>query len=263
MISYARQCCCCCYIQCIGCQPEKNTLHGGQSRSWSAEQGKKKKKKKSAIPSRAARSEKKKKTRRIYMPRRYADLGPSRIRTRTPWTRRLGQRVSLRKILRFRMLWQLSRFVASLLSWRFPSRVTSPFLHAAMNLRPPSATVSTHTSDFHAIAFQSPVMPNARMSLCTQWVHLFSFPPRPLRAAPSRFPNTIRFGSRPPLIRMIVPAHRSLLVRIVDSMLSHWVISRARLNEVNRWFGVLRCAPMMRSKTRWCTVRSLAVVNIV
>ena len=35
------------HIQRIGCQPEKNTLHGGQSRSWSAEQEKKKKKKKS------------------------------------------------------------------------------------------------------------------------------------------------------------------------------------------------------------------------
>ena len=28
-------------IQRIGCQPEKTALHGGQSRSWSAEQGKK------------------------------------------------------------------------------------------------------------------------------------------------------------------------------------------------------------------------------
>ena len=32
------------HIQRIGCQPEKNTLHGGQSRSWSAEQGKENKK---------------------------------------------------------------------------------------------------------------------------------------------------------------------------------------------------------------------------
>ena len=30
---------------CIGCQPEKTTLHGGQSRSWSAEQGKENKRK--------------------------------------------------------------------------------------------------------------------------------------------------------------------------------------------------------------------------
>ena len=34
------------HIQRIGCQPEKTTLHGGQSRSWPAKQGKKEKKKK-------------------------------------------------------------------------------------------------------------------------------------------------------------------------------------------------------------------------
>ena len=58
-------CCCCCFshsaywlptrknyfvvvvshIQRIGCQPEKTTLHGGQSCSWSAEQGKENKRK--------------------------------------------------------------------------------------------------------------------------------------------------------------------------------------------------------------------------
>ena len=42
-------------------------------------------------------------TRRIYMPRRYAGLGPSCVRTRIPSTRRLGQWVSLRKILRLRV----------------------------------------------------------------------------------------------------------------------------------------------------------------
>ena len=40
-------------------------------------------------------------TRRIY--RRYAGLGQSRVRTRIPSARRLGQRVLLRKILRFRV----------------------------------------------------------------------------------------------------------------------------------------------------------------
>ena len=129
-----------------------------------------------------------------------------------------------------------------------------------MNLRPSSVTVSTHTSAFTAVAFHSPATPNARMSLCTQWVHSFSFPPRPLRTAPSRFPNTIRFGSCPQLIRMSVPTHKSLLVRNVVSMLSHPVISRAWLYEVIRLSGFLRCAPMIRSKTRWCTVRSLAYV---
>ena len=34
------------HIQRIGCQPEKTTLHGGRSRSWSAEQGKENKRKK-------------------------------------------------------------------------------------------------------------------------------------------------------------------------------------------------------------------------
>ena len=140
--------------------------------------------------------------------------------------------------------------VASLSSWRSLAASISSFLHAAMNLRPPSVTVSSHTSAFDAVAFQSPDMPNAHMLLCQQSVHSFSFPPRPLRTAASRFPNTIRFGSRPPLIRMSVPAHKSLLVYDVVSMLSHPVISRARLYEVIRWSGLLPCSPMTRRKTR-------------
>ena len=43
--------------------PKKITLHGGQSRSWSAEQGEKKKSLAAPPPPRAAHSEKKKKTR--------------------------------------------------------------------------------------------------------------------------------------------------------------------------------------------------------
>ena len=103
------------HIQRIGCQPEKTTLHGGQSRSWPAKQGKKKKKKKSESasplppPARGSFGEKKKKrnketTRRIHIFRRYASrryaggFGPSRIRTRIPTTRQLGQWVSLRKL---------------------------------------------------------------------------------------------------------------------------------------------------------------------
>ena len=102
--------------------PKKTTLHGGQSRSWSAEQGKKEEEKvwqRSPLP-RAARSEKRKKkkkkvTRRVQIYRRYASrryaggLGPSRIRTRIPTTRQLGQWVSLRKTLRFRVRLQLSQ----------------------------------------------------------------------------------------------------------------------------------------------------------
>ena len=147
--------------------------------------------------------------------------------------------------------------VASLFSWRCLAGSTSSFLHAAMDFRPPSVTASTHTSAFNAFAFRSPVMPNPRMSLCARSVHPFSFPSRPLCTAPSRFPNMIRFGSRPLLIRMSVPAYKSLLMRNVVLMLSHRVTSRARLYEIIRWSSLLRCAPMMRS--RWCTVRNLAL----
>ena len=186
------------------------------------------------------------------MYRRYADVGRSRVRTRIPSARRLliGQKVLLRKIPRFRVRDKFPILVASLFSWRCLAAFTSSFLHAAMNLCLPSVTVSTRTSAFNAVAFQSPAMRNARMLLCTQSVHSFSFPPRSLRSAPSRFPTTIRFGSRPPLIWMSVPAHKSLPVRNVVSMLSHPVISRARLYEVIRRSGLLRCAPMIRSKTR-------------
>ena len=121
-----------------------------------------------------------------------------------------------------------------------------------MNLRPPSVTVSTHISAFNAVAFQSPAMPNARMSLWTQSVHSFSFPPRPLLTAPSRFPKTIRFGSRPPLIRRSVPAHKSLLVRNVVSMLSHPVISRARCTKSSD--GLVSCAV-----PRWYEARLVGV----
>ena len=127
---------------------------------------------------------------RRYAGRRYAgDLGPSRVRTRIPRTRRLGQWVSLRKILHFRVRLQLSHShcLSLLLAMSVPRLPLSSSLHAAMNLRPPTVAASTQTSVFNAIVFQSLVMSNARMSLCTQSVHYFSFPPRPLRTAPSRF----------------------------------------------------------------------------
>ena len=94
--------------------PKKTTLHGGQSCSW-----KEKVWQRPPPHPRAARSEKnnnnKRITRRIHMSKRYASrryaggLGPSRVRTRIPTTRRLGQWVSLRKILRFRVGLQLSQ----------------------------------------------------------------------------------------------------------------------------------------------------------
>ena len=120
-----------------------------------------------------------------------------------------------------------------------------------MTLRPPSVIVLAHTSASNAVVFQSlAIMPNARMSLCTQSVHYFSFPPRSLRTVSSRFPNTRRFGNRPPLIRVSAPAHKSPLVRNVVSMLSHRIISRAWLTRssdglifgaVRRWCGAGPC----------------------
>ena len=56
---------------------------------------------------------------RRYAGRRYVGgLGPSGVRTRIPTTRRLGQWVSLRKILRFRVRLQLSqsRYLSLLLA---------------------------------------------------------------------------------------------------------------------------------------------------
>ena len=75
----------------------------------------------------------------------------------------------------------LSSLVASLLSWRFLAVSASYFLHAAINLRPPSVTVSTHISASNTVAFQPPATSNARMSfLYKNMVHSVSFPPHPL-----------------------------------------------------------------------------------
>ena len=105
-------CCCCCFSYSAYWLPTrkklKTHLHGGQSCSGSAEQEKKQKKSKSGSAPPAPRSGKINITRRIYISRcyagrGYAGLGPSRVRTRVPSTRRLDQWVSLRKILRFRV----------------------------------------------------------------------------------------------------------------------------------------------------------------
>ena len=159
--------------------------------------------------------------------------------------------MSLSKILRFRGRWHFfPSLAASFFSWRCLAASISYFLRATMNLRPLSVTVSAHTSASNAVAFQPHAMSNSPMSLCKQSAHPFSFPSHSLRSAPSRFPNTIRFGNRTPLIRMSAPAHKRLVVRNVVSLLSHLVISRASLYDVTRWPGFLRCTLMMRSKTR-------------
>ena len=141
----------------------------------------------------------------------------------------------------------VSSLVASLLSWRFLAVSASYFLQAAINLRPPSVTVSTHISASNTVAFQPPATSNARMSfLYKKMVHSVSFPPHPLHTAPSRFPNSIRFGGRAQLIRMSTPAHKSFSCAAL-SQCSHTGSSRGRglLYEDIRWSGSLRCASMM------------------
>ena len=60
---------------------------------------------------------------------------------------------------------------------------------------------------------------------------LFLFPTPSSSHRTLKVPNTIRFGSRPPLFRMSVPAHKSLLVRNVVSMLS---------TRLSQWHGCTR-----------------------
>ena len=152
--------CCCWFLHSAYWFPtQKPSLHGGQSRSWSAEQGKENKIKRSLAahpppPTPHAACSKKNKnkiTQRIY--RRYAGLGPSRVRTRIPSTRQLGQGRCFAKSYGSVCNNKFPSLVASLLSWRYLAASTSSFLHAAMNLRPPSVTVSTHTSVFNAVVF--------------------------------------------------------------------------------------------------------------
>ena len=114
---------CCCFSHSVHWLPTRKQLFYTVANPARSLLNRKKKRKKKVwqrppppSPPRAARWEKKKKiTRRIHMSRRYAsrhyagDLGPSRVRARIPTTRQLGQRVSLRKILRFRVRLQLSQ----------------------------------------------------------------------------------------------------------------------------------------------------------
>ena len=123
--------------------------------------------------------------------------------------------------------------VAPLFSWRCLAASISSFHYATMNRRF-SIPRYAKRPDVALLAIDPLfLLPTPSSPHCTLEVS-----------------NTIRFDSRPPLIRMCVPAHKkSLLVHNVVSMLSARVISRARLYEVIRWSGLLRCAPLMRSKT--------------
>ena len=89
--------------------------------------------------------------------------------------------MSLRKILRFRVRLQLSQSrCLSLLLLTMSGRVLLFFFPPRGHEPPPTLlTASTQTSAFRAIVFQSPDMPNARMSLCTQSVHSVFLLPTP------------------------------------------------------------------------------------
>ena len=96
------------HIQRIGCQPEQLLYPVANLARGLLIRGKKEIEKiwqRTPPPPRAllVRRKQTEITPRIYMPRRYAGLGPSRVCTRIPSTRRLGQLVSLRKILRFHL----------------------------------------------------------------------------------------------------------------------------------------------------------------
>ena len=141
--------------------------------------------------------------------------------------------------------------VASLFARRCAS--TSHFLHATINMRPPSVTVLNHTFASNAVTLQCLPMPNARMSLCTQSVHYYPSPHPILvalhphsktrqgkarqfnsRQGKASFMKMIHFGNRPPLIRIRAPGYKSRLVHNVVSILSDRVLSRAWLYEILR-----------------------------
>ena len=129
--------------------------------------------------------------------------------------------------------------VSCLFSWRCPAASTYYFLHAAINFHPPSVTVSTHTSASSDVAFQTPGCRSvSNRSTLSPLGTLKVSEHKPLRQPPAAHSDEL-------------PAHqKSFLVRNVVSMLSHRVISSARLYEVIRWSGLWPCVPIMRSKTR-------------
>ena len=243
------------YVQHIGCQPEKATV--AYPACGLLNKGKNTKRESLAVhpPPNAARmektqgaySKKNKKNRwpegHHVMPLHAKALIRSRFVSRpyrVPLVRQLGQLVSLR------------RFYASVYDHNFPIAIVSLFwrylaastffLHAGISLRPPSVTVLTH------INFQSPAM-TSLFPLTTP------SSPHCMITAPSRSPNT-RFASATARRSFgCVPlAHKRLLIRNVVSMLSHPVISRARLYEVIRWSGLLRCVP-------WTTMNYICFVS--
>ena len=139
------------------------------------------------------------------MPRRYAGLGPSRARTGfLGSSTRPMSAASQNSTLPCAM----TTFPVSLLlsfSCRCLAASTSSFLQAAVNLRPPSVTVSTYTPGSNAIAFQTPAITNIRISLFQQSVHLS--PPHPLLSALHYRPSEGKFVRISQFFRLNISIH--------------------------------------------------------
>ena len=115
---HSRCCCCCCFSHSTHWLPARKKLLytvANPARGLLNKEKKKKKVWQRSPPPPLKIKIKIKITRRIHMSRRYVSrrhaggIGPSRVRTRIPTTRRLGQWLSLLKILRFRVRLQLSK----------------------------------------------------------------------------------------------------------------------------------------------------------
>ena len=89
--------------------------------------------------------------------------------------------------------------------------ISFSLVRAALNLQPPSHTELYQKTRSSAAVLQSPVMPNTRRSLATQSVHSFS----PAHVVP----RSLALLWSP--MRSSAPDHNNLLVRTVDSTLSH------------------------------------------
>ena len=105
-------------------------------------------------------------------------------------TRRIGV---ASQVLRFHVRPQLSQSRCICLLLAKTGRVYLLFPPRGHKPPPTFVTVLSDISASNTFVSQSPAIPNARMSLCTQSVPCFSFPPRVLRTAPSGFSNMIRF----------------------------------------------------------------------
>ena len=128
-------------------------------------------KQKSRRPERASRDAS------TCMPRCCTGFGPFRVRAGLLWLINYNRRVRVAsQVLRLRS--QLSQSCCLSLVLRKSSRVYL-FFPPRGHKPPPTFYDSTHTFACNAVAFQSPAMPNTWMSLCTQSVYSFSFPPSP------------------------------------------------------------------------------------